>query len=130
MFTKKFPQLILWFILAAFLLLLPTFLPLYYLIHTIDLMIIILFAVSFNLLYGYMKEISFGHAGFFGLGAYTMVTLIEYAQVNLFIAILIGMLFVLLYALLVSPLVTRLSGIFFRLMQSCIWRVYSNHSVV
>jgi len=64
-FTKKFPQLILWFILAAFLLLLPTFLPLYYLIHSIDVIIIILFAVSFNLLYGYMKEISFGHAGFF-----------------------------------------------------------------
>lgn len=114
-FTKKFPQLILWFILAAFLLLLPTFLPLYYLIHTIDVIIIILFAVSFNLLYGYMKEISFGHAGFFGLGAYTMVALTKYTQVNLFIAMLIGMLFVLLYALFVSPLVTRLSGIFFAL---------------
>jgi branched-chain amino acid transport system permease protein len=114
-FTKKFPQLILWFILAAFLLLLPTFLPLYYLIHSIDVIIIILFAVSFNLLYGYMKEISFGHAGFFGLGAYTMVALTKYTEVNLFIAMSIGMLFVLLYALLVSPLVNRLSGIFFAL---------------
>jgi branched-chain amino acid transport system permease protein len=79
------------------------------------LIIIILFAVSFNLLYGYMKEISFGHAGFFGLGAYTMIALIEYVKLNLFIAMLIGMLFVFLYALLVSPLVTRLSGIFFSL---------------
>lgn len=114
-FTKKFPQLFLWIILAAFLLLLPKFLPLYYLIHTTDVIIIILFAVSFNLLYGYMKEISFGHAGFFGLGAYTMVVLTKYTQVNLFTAMLIGMLFVLLYALLVSPLVTRLSGIFFAL---------------
>jgi branched-chain amino acid transport system permease protein len=113
--TKKFPQLILWFILAAFLLLLPTFLPLYILIHTIDVIILILFAVSFNLLYGYMKEISFGHAGFFGLGAYTMVVLIEYTQVNLFIAMLIGILFVLLYALFVSSLVTRLYGIYFAL---------------
>ena len=112
---KRFPQLILWLILAAFLLLLPTFLPLYYLIHTIDLIIIILFAVSFNLLYGYMKEISFGHAGFFGLGAYTMVALTKYTKVNLFIAMLIGMLFVLIYALFVSRLVTRLSGIFFAL---------------
>ena len=112
---KRFPQLILWCILAAFLLLLPTFLPLYYLIHTIDLIIIILFAVSFNLLYGYMKEISFGHAGFFGLGAYTMIALTKYTKVNLFIAMLIGMLFVLIYALFVSRLVTRLSGIFFAL---------------
>lgn len=114
-FIKKFPQLFLWVILAAFLLLLPTFLPLYYLIHTIDVIIIILFAVSFNLLYGYMKEISFGHAGFFGLGAYTMVVLTKYTQVNMFTAMFIGMLLVLLYALLVSPLVTRLSGIFFAL---------------
>jgi branched-chain amino acid transport system permease protein len=113
--TKKFPQLILWFILAACLLLLPTFLPLYYLIHTIDVTIIIIFAVSFNLLYGYMKEIAFGHAGFFGLSAYTMVVLTKYTQVNMFIAMSIGILFVLLYALLVSPLITRTSGIFFAL---------------
>jgi len=115
MFTKKFAQLILWFILAAFLILLPTFVPLYYLLHAIDVIIVILFAVSFNLLYGYMKEISFGHAGFFGLGAYIMVALTEHARVNLFIAMAIGMLFVLLYALFVSSLVTRLSGIFFSL---------------
>lgn len=111
----KITLLILWFTLAAFMLLLPTFLPLYYLIHTTDVIIIILFAVSFNLLYGYMKEISFGHAGFFGLGAYTTVVLTKYMEVNLYIAILIGMLFVSLYALLVSSLVTRLSGIFFAL---------------
>jgi branched-chain amino acid transport system permease protein len=62
-----------------------------------------------------MKEISFGHAGFFLLGAYTMVALTKYTEVNLFIAMLIGMLLVLLYALFVSRLVTRLSGIFFAL---------------
>jgi branched-chain amino acid transport system permease protein len=44
-----------------------------------------------------------------------MVALTKYTEVNLFIAMLVGMLFVLLYALLVSPLVTRLSGIFFAL---------------
>jgi branched-chain amino acid transport system permease protein len=115
MTTKKYSKLILWFLLAAVLLLLPTFLPLYYLLHLIDLIIIILFAVSFNLLYGYMKEISFGHAGFFGLGAYTMVALTKYTEINLFVAMAIGMLFVLVYALLVSSLVTRLSGIFFSL---------------
>lgn len=114
-FKKKFPQLILWFSLAAILLLLPTFFPLYYLLHTMDLIIIILFAVSFNLLYGYMREIAFGHAGFFGLGAYTMVALIKYTQVNLFIAILIGISFVLLYAFFVSFLIVRLSGIYFAL---------------
>jgi len=57
------------FILAAFLLLLPTFTPLYYLIHSIDVIIIIYFAVSFKFAYGYMKEFLLD-TRLFGLGAY------------------------------------------------------------
>jgi branched-chain amino acid transport system permease protein len=35
-----------------------------------------LFAVSFNLIFGYMGQLSFGHAAFFGVGAYTTGLLI------------------------------------------------------
>jgi len=35
-----------------------------------EVLILGLFAMSFNLLYGYMGQISFGHAAFFGVGAY------------------------------------------------------------
>jgi branched-chain amino acid transport system permease protein len=33
-----------------------------------EILILGLFAMSFNLLYGYMGQISFGHAAFFGVG--------------------------------------------------------------
>ncbi len=35
-----------------------------------EVLIMGLFAMSFNLIYGYMGQISFGHAAFFGIGAY------------------------------------------------------------
>ncbi len=35
-----------------------------------EVLIMGLFAMSFNLIYGYMGQISFGHAAFFGVGAY------------------------------------------------------------
>ena len=35
-----------------------------------EILILGLFAMSFNLIYGFMGQISFGHAAFFGLGAY------------------------------------------------------------
>ena len=35
-----------------------------------EVIILALWAVSYNLVYGYMGEISFGHAAFFGLGAF------------------------------------------------------------
>ena len=40
-----------------------------------EILILGLFAMSFNLLYGYMGQISFGHAAFFGLGAYATALL-------------------------------------------------------
>ena len=40
-----------------------------------EILILGLFAMSFNLLYGYMGQISFGHAAFFGLGAYATAML-------------------------------------------------------
>ena len=36
--------------------------------------------MSFNLLYGYMGQISFGHAAFFGLGAYATAMLFALLQ--------------------------------------------------
>ncbi|HSQ83231.1 MAG TPA: hypothetical protein VLM43_00800, partial [Desulfobacterales bacterium] len=36
----------------------------------IEILIFGLFAVSFNMLFGYMGQLSFGHAAYFGVGAY------------------------------------------------------------
>jgi len=35
-----------------------------------------LFALSFNLLFGYMGQLSFGQAAFYGLGGYTVAMLV------------------------------------------------------
>ena len=40
-----------------------------------EILVLGLFAMSFNLIYGYMGQISFGHAAFFGLGAYATAIL-------------------------------------------------------
>ena len=40
-----------------------------------EILILGLFAMSFNMIYGYMGQISFGHAAFFGLGAYATAIL-------------------------------------------------------
>ena len=42
-----------------------------------EILILGLFAMSFNLLHGYMGQISFGHAAFFGLGAYATALLMR-----------------------------------------------------
>ena len=36
----------------------------------IEILILGLFAVSFNMIFGYMGQLSFGHAAYFGVGAY------------------------------------------------------------
>src|SRR5687768_17371704 len=58
-----------WFVVAAAVLVL---LPLGFDTHTMSLLLIwALFALSLGLMWGYTGLLSFGHAAWFGLGAYT-----------------------------------------------------------
>ena len=52
------------------LLLAPLFLPTYAMTLLTELVILSLFAMSLDLMVGYTKLVSFGHAGAYGLGAY------------------------------------------------------------
>ena len=54
----------------ALLLLAPLFLPIYAMTLLTELVILALFAMSLDLMVGYTKLVSFGHAGAYGLGAY------------------------------------------------------------
>ena len=36
----------------------------------VEILILGLFAVSFNMIFGYMGQLSFGHAAYYGVGAY------------------------------------------------------------
>ena len=64
------------------LLLLPALGPFYTLFAT-EILIFCLFAISFNLLFGYTGLLSFGHAAFFGLGGYTAALMTYHTHLSL-----------------------------------------------
>lgn len=55
-----------------------------------DIVILGLFAISLNLLLGYTGLVSFGHAAYFGIGAYTCAILMKTYAVPFAIAFLVG----------------------------------------
>ncbi len=55
---------------------------------TTEMIINALFALSLNLILGYGGMVSFGHAAFFGVGAYTVALLMKKAGVPLYLALL------------------------------------------
>lgn len=90
-----------------------------------EILILGLFAMSFNLLHGYMGQISFGHAAFFGLGAYATGLLIRYfkgggaAELGYFefmLSLLAGPPVAALGALVVGFFCVRLTGIYFAIL--------------
>ena len=75
-----------------------------------------IFACAFNLLLGYGGMLSFGHAAYFGLGAYTTSWLVASAQWGTLPAIAMGMLAALVAGLVIGMLAIRRSGIYFAMI--------------
>jgi branched-chain amino acid transport system permease protein len=65
-------------------------------------------AVSYQLLFGYARLVSFGHAGFFGLSAYTAGVLIVQYKLPTLLSWLIGIVTVLVVAVILAVLVIKL----------------------
>jgi len=75
------------------------------------------YALSLNLLLGYGGLLSFGHAMFFGAGAYaTALVLTRIPDLHLLAVILIGACVAALLALILSPLLVRVSGTAFAML--------------
>src|SRR3989304_9151393 len=55
-------------------------------------LIMSLLALSFNLLFGYMGQLSFGQAAFYGLGGYTVAMLMTKAHFNFWLSLVAGVL--------------------------------------
>jgi branched-chain amino acid transport system permease protein len=81
-----------------------------------DFMIFCIFALSFDLLYGYMGRLSFGHLLYLGTGAYCAGLFIKYFNGNPFLAMLIGISAAGLLAMLLGVVVVRATGACFALM--------------
>ena len=81
-----------------------------------EVLIFAIFAMSLDLLIGYTGMISFGHATFFGLSAYTVVTLGAHLGVNGWIGMLAGVFLSALGALFIGFFCIRVSGIPFLML--------------
>ena len=81
-----------------------------------DLLIFGLFAMSLDLIMGYTGMVSFGHAAYFGLGAYaSALVLLDFAQ-PVPVALLAGALLAGVVALPVGWFSTRATGIYFAML--------------
>lgn len=78
----------------------------------IEMMVFGLYAVSFNLLLGYGGMLAFGHAVFFGIGAYTVAILMKKAGWDALPATLLSPLAAAIAGAIVGYFCIRLSGIY------------------
>jgi branched-chain amino acid transport system permease protein len=81
-----------------------------------DFMIFCIFVMSFDLMYGYMGRLSFGHMLFLGTGAYCSGLFIKYISGNPLIAILIGIAVAGLLGMLLGLIIVRTTGACFALI--------------
>ena len=101
---------------GAALLAVPLGLPKFYLLLSTEILIMGLFAIAFNLLLGYGGMVSFGHAAFYGVGAYTCGLLLKKASAPFTVAFLAAPVVAALVALLFGLLCIRLTRIYFSML--------------
>lgn len=88
----------------------------FYLVILGEALIMSLLALSFNLLFGYMGQLSFGQAAFYGLGGYTVAMLLTKVHFNFFLSLLAGILIPSIIGLIVGYFCVRLRGIYFAIL--------------
>ncbi|HEY2992862.1 MAG TPA: branched-chain amino acid ABC transporter permease [Methylomirabilota bacterium] len=88
----------------------------YYLLLAFDALLFGAIAMSLDLLMGYTGLVSFGHAAFYGLGAYATAILLERGIHSVWACVGFAIVVVGLYALVVSYFATARRGIYFALL--------------
>lgn len=103
-------------LLAAALLAWPLYTSEFYVRLATEILIMALFATSFNLLLGYGGMLSFGHAGFYAVGAYTVAVLMRKVAVPFALALLAAPVVTALVAAVVGFFCVRLRGFYFSIL--------------
>jgi branched-chain amino acid transport system permease protein len=98
----------------AFLLVFPLLMP--YQALAINILVFGLFAVGFNLLFGYTGLLSFGHAAFLGVGSYLTGIGMVHMGLPWGVALLLGVVAAALAGLLIGYLAIRTRGIYFSMV--------------
>jgi len=94
----------------------PAILTEFYLTIMCEALVMGMLALSFNLLFGYLGQLSFGQAAFYGLGGYAVAMLITKVQFNFWLSLLAGVLVAALFGLVVGYFCVRLRGIYFAVL--------------
>ncbi len=81
-----------------------------------EMIIMALFATSLNLILGFGGMVSFGHAAFFGVGAYTVALLMKKAGVSLFLALIAAPCAAGIAAAVIGWFCVRLIGLYFAIL--------------
>lgn len=81
-----------------------------------EIMVLAMWALSLNLLVGYTGLISFGHAAYFGIGAYSAALAMTHISASLALGLVLGTLAAGSAALLVGYLSVRLPGVAFSML--------------
>ena len=98
----------------AFLLVFPLLMP--YQALAINILVFGLFAVGFNLLFGYTGLLSFGHAAFLGVGSYlTGISMVHWG-LHWGLAVLVGVASAALVGAVIGYLAIRTRGIYFSMV--------------
>lgn len=118
-------KIISWLVLAVLLVGFPKIFGVYYTNVFITFAIFAVYSVSLNVLLGYTGLLSFGHAIFFGIGGYgTALALTHIEGIGLFPALGIGLLAASGLALILYPLVTRITGTAFCMLHLALGQLF------
>jgi branched-chain amino acid transport system permease protein len=99
------------------------FLVLPYVISTplaTEIMIYGLFALAFNLLLGHTGVLSFGHAAYFGVGAYAAGVAIRFFGTSVWVSLLFSMLSGAVLAVIIGALAIKKRGVYFAMISMAI----------
>src|SRR5512139_3317992 len=94
----------------------PYFMSEFYLSILCEALVMSMLALSFNLLFGYMGQLSFGQAAFYGLGGYAVALLMTKAHFNFWLSLVAGVLLAAMVGAIVGYFCVRLRGIYFAVL--------------
>ena len=97
-------------------LILPMVIEVFWVHIAIEILILGLFAVSFNMIFGYMGQLSFGHAAYYGVGAYATGLLMVKTSIPLPLCLPVSMIAAGICALIFGYFCIRLTGIYFAIL--------------
>ena len=118
----RVPNLVVWLLLLA----MPYWLPHVggYVELGSRMVVLGLAAMALNFLLGFTGVLSFGHAAYFGLGAYGAGMTIRYLVPSTGLALVVGLLVGAIAAAIIGPMIVRLRGVYFAMVTIAFGQVF------